>query len=656
MTNRQAIHTTEVEDVNRRDIFPTDSVEANGRAASFSETEEDSERNIFSTKTEETRKRTLSDKALWARFYTYLKPYRKNLIFGFISIIGGALTGLLSPYLHALAINDIISPAAKTGQLSYLSGFYWWIPVFILVTGSNYLMQYIQTYQMRIMSEYTVERLKNECVAKLQKISLKYFSEGEIGRIMSRPTTDAQQVRIFMRMGLTAMITDTASMLGALVIIFFLNLKLALIAVSILPIALILLLVLGKLSRKQYRISLTNLAGLIAKMQENCAGMKVIKAFVKDKVAADDFDATNAKVVNTWKRTILVSTIYLPIVQIMRIIGTLLILWYGSNLYLNGGISLGVLVAFLEYQFSYFVPLMTLLTAFDQYQSGMSSLERIFDLLDTKTEVKDPAPGKAMKIDTITEVKFENVSFGYEPRSPVIEDISFELHDAKKLAFVGPTGAGKSTIINLLERFYNPLSGKIFVNGYDVKQITIADLRTHMSTVLQDSFLFPMTIRDNIRFGKPEASAEEVVKAARIVGAHEFIMQLPGGYDYVIQEGSSNISIGQRQLTSFARTLLMDPKLLILDEATSSIDPYTELVLQSALRKLLANRMAIIIAHRLSTIRLCDEILVIDNGRIVEKGSHAQLIALKGLYSAFYTMQFKEEKGIDLPGLASASA
>ena len=458
-----------------------------------------------------------------------------------------------------------------------------------------------------------------------------------------------------MRMGLTAMVTDAASMIGALVIIFFLNLKLALIAVSILPVAIILLLVLGKISRKQYRISLTNLAGLIAKMQENCAGMKVIKAFVKDNSAADDFDVTNAKVVKTFKRTVLVSTIYLPIVQVMRIMGTVLILWFGSNMYLRGEISLGVLVAFLEYQFAYFVPLMTLLTAFDQYQSGMSSLERIFDLLDTRAEVRDPAPGKAVRIETINEVRVENVTFGYERRSPVIEDISFTLQDSKKLAIVGPTGAGKSTIINLLERFYNPFQGKIFINGFDVKQINIADTRAHMSTVLQDSFLFPMTIRDNIRFGKPAATDEEVVEAARVVGAHEFILKLPGGYDYVIQEGSSNISIGQRQLISFARTLLMDPKLLILDEATSSIDPYTELVLQSALKKLLANRMAIIIAHRLSTIRLCDEILVVDEGRIVEKGSHAELMALKGLYSSFYQMQFKEEKGIELSGLASAS-
>jgi len=326
-----------------------------------------------------------------------------------------------------------------------------------------------------------------------------------------------------------------------------------------------------------------------------------------------------------------------------------LILWYGSMLYMDGKISLGVLAAFLEYQFAYFMPLTTLLTAFDQYQSGMSALERIFDLLDTRVEVKELSRSKAIKIKTINKVRFKNVTFGYDPQVEVLEDINFNLEGSKKLALVGATGAGKSTTINLLERFYDPIGGEILVNGHDVKDLRIADLRAPMSTVLQDSFLFPMSVKDNIRFGKPEVTDEEVITAAKTVGAHDFIMRLPGGYDYVIQENSSNISIGQRQLISFARTLLMDPKLLILDEATSSIDPYTELVLQRALKKLLANRLAIIIAHRLSTIRLCDEILVIDHGRIVEKGSHDELMRMNGLYSSFYRMQFKEENGLEIP-------
>jgi len=246
----------------------------------------------------------------------------------------------------------------------------------------------------------------------------------------------------------------------------------------------------------------------------------------------------------------------------------------------------------------------------------------------------------------IEEVRFENVTFGYDPNIPVLKGISFTLTREKKLAIVGPTGAGKSTIINLLARFYDPDDGRILVNNQDLRNIRIQSWRSKLSIVLQDSFLFPMSVRENIRFGKPDASDEEVVAAAKAVGAHEFVMKLPNGYDYMIQEGSSNISIGQRQLISFARTLLVNPELLVLDEATSSIDPYTELLIQRALKKLLSGRMAIIIAHRLSTIRLCDEIIVLNNGIIVERGTHEELMRKGGLYSSFYRLQFVEEKGV----------
>jgi ATP-binding cassette subfamily B protein len=247
----------------------------------------------------------------------------------------------------------------------------------------------------------------------------------------------------------------------------------------------------------------------------------------------------------------------------------------------------------------------------------------------------------------IEEVKFEDVIFGYEPNVPVLKNINFILKRNMKLAIVGQTGAGKSTIINLLARFYDPNEGRILINGHDIRDIPLASLRGHMSIVLQDSFLFSVSIKENIRFGKLEATDQEIVNAAKSIGAHDFIMKLPNDYDYVIQEGSSNISIGQRQLISFARTLIANPEILVLDEATSSVDAYTELVIQRALKTLMRNRMTIIIAHRLSTIRLCDEIITIDNGSIVEKGTHEQLMRRKGLYSSFYKLQFREETGTD---------
>jgi len=588
---------------------------------------------------EESRKRTVPDRVLLRRIYGYAKPYRTNLAIGVSAILLSALTGLLSPYLHKVAIDQIIQPRN-------LSGFIWWIPLFIFVTLSNYLLQYVQVFQMRIIGENVVAYMRDEMISRLHVISLRYFSEGEIGRIMSRPINDANNVRIFLRMGLTSIIIDTASILGSFIIIFTLNVKLALIGVAVLPLAVGLASFLGKFSRTAYRRTLSSLSGLTGKLQENLSGMKVIKSFVQQERAAKEFEQVQDGNVKANQRAIGISSSYQPIVLYMRIIGTALILWFGSLMVMNGETTIGTLVAFIEYQFLYFMPLMDLVAVYDQYQSAMAAIERMFDLIDTNVEVEDPSPDKAIDIETIEDVDFADVTFGYDPRIPVVKNVSFTLEASKKLAIVGPTGAGKSTIINLLARFYDPLHGRIVINGHDAKNITIASLRKLMGIVLQDSFLFPISVRDNIRFGIPEASDEQVVEAAKIVGAHEFIAKLPGGYDYVIQEGSSNISIGQRQLISFARTLLMNPKLLVLDEATSSIDPYTELVVQNALRKLLENRLAIIIAHRLSTIRLCDEIIVLDQGRIVEKGTHLDLMKKGGIYSSFYRMQFREEEGL----------
>jgi ATP-binding cassette subfamily B protein len=591
---------------------------------------------VFSAKYEESTKRTTPDRVLIARVYKYAKQYRRNLAISVVAIVLGSVTGLVSPYLHKIAIDQIILP-------KNLSGFVWWIPVFVFVTLMNYLLQYVQVFQMRIVGENVVAKMRDEMVSKLQRISLRYFSEGEIGRIMSRPTNDANNVRIFLRIGLTSIILDTSSILGSFIIIFALNVKLALIAISILPVALGLTWFLGRYSRAAYRKSLSTLGGLTAKMQESLSGMKVIKSFVREKKSYEEFRETQDKNVKANIHAFRVSATYQPFVFSMRITGTALILWFGSLMVLSGEITLGTIVAFIEYQFQYFMPLMDLIVVYDQYQSAMAAVERMFDLIDTNVEVEDPPQEKAVQMRTITDVMFENVTFGYDPDIPVVKNVSFRLEESKKLAIVGPTGAGKSTMINLLARFYDPLSGRILVNGHDVKSIRTDSLRKHIGIVLQDSFLFPMSVRDNIRFGRPEATDERVTEAAKAVGAHDFIMKLPGGYDYVIQEGSSNISIGQRQLISFARTLLMNPKLLILDEATSSIDPYTELVVQNALRKLLENRLAIIIAHRLSTIRLCDEIIVIDEGRAVEQGTHSELMKMDGLYSAFYRMQFREE-------------
>jgi ATP-binding cassette subfamily B protein len=302
------------------------------------------------------------------------------------------------------------------------------------------------------------------------------------------------------------------------------------------------------------------------------------------------------------------------------------------------------MVAFLEYQMLIFQPLMNISNVYAQYQSAMSGVERMFDVLDTDVEVKELPPEERRELKGINDrIRFEKVSFGYDPAVPVIRNVSFTIGNNQKVAIVGPTGAGKSTLINLLCRFYDPIEGDITIDGYNLRDLSLSSLRDQIGIVLQDSFLFNKTVRENIRYGRPSATDIEIEDVAKAVGAHNFIMRLPDGYDTMISEGSTNISVGQRQLISFARALLANPQLLILDEATSSVDPYTELIIQNALQKLLENRTAIVIAHRLSTVRSSDRIIVLSNGEVVEEGTHRQLLDKAGLYSLLYRSQLRDD-------------
>ena len=343
----------------------------------------------FSTKQEERRKRTVPDRVLIKRVYEYAKAHRRSLILGVATTVGGALTGLVAPYMHAIAIDQILTP-------KNLSAFIWWIPIFVAVVLGNYAFQYVQTYQMRIVGEKVVARMRDDMMDKLQVISLRYFSEGEIGRIISRPTNDANTVRIFIRMGLTSILVDVSSILGAFIIMFYLDLQLALLAMSVLPVAMVLVYFLGKYSRAAYRKTLITTSGLTARMQEDLAGIKVTQAYAQEKETEKKFLKSQDRNVKATIRAILIGSSYMPFVMALRLVGTAIILFYGATAVANQTISLGILVAFIEYQFSYFMPLVDLVTMYDQYQSAMSAIERMFDVIDTKVEVVDSSPERSI--------------------------------------------------------------------------------------------------------------------------------------------------------------------------------------------------------------------------------------------------------------------
>jgi ABC-type multidrug transport system fused ATPase/permease subunit len=425
-----------------------------------------------------------------------------------------------------------------------------------------------------------------------------------------------------------------------------LNWRLLLATLAISFFAVGLLSILGVFSRRMNRRIRVKMGGLTSNLQENITGMKVVKSFQREGEILSSFDQANNEYFEANLKAARIASIMEPAVDWVRGLGVATILFFASLLVYSGQLTIGETVAFMEFTIEFYGPLRNLARIYDLYTSSMAASERIFALQDTTPEVTEPPKETRIELAPLQkEIRFETVSFGYDPKTPVLKNLSLSIKCNEKIAIVGATGSGKSTLINLLCRFYDPEDGRITIDGVNIRDVSLRSLRRQMGIVLQDSFLFEGTILENIRYGKPDATDEQVFEASKAVNADKFIVSLPEAYNAKIEEGSSNISIGQRQLISFARTLLTNPRILILDEATSSVDPYTELYIQDALKKLLENRTAIIIAHRLSTVRMADEIVVLDKGNIVEQGTHQELMAKGGLYSAFYKTQFEETIG-----------
>ncbi len=582
---------------------------------------------------EEKSPRKVRDSVLIRRLISYLAPYKRQVTVAIITTLIAAAANFVGPLLLRVMIDTYISAGDVRG-LTMMALLY------VVVNIMGWLSSREQVYKVSWVGMKMVYRLREGGFSHLQALSLRFFAEGETGRIMSRVTNDVESIQeLFGMAGIGVVISDLVTIIGVVAIMFYLSVELSLVSLTVVPMVAAVIVVFRKRSREAYLRSRRKVAGVYARLQEGITGVRVVQSFTREADNLQFFSQANIENLQANLQAARIASLFTPAVEILGALGTCIVLWYGGSQVMAGRMTLGIIVAFIAYLTMFFRPLITLSAFFNTFESAMAGTERVFELLDTDIEVKEAE--RPVRLPPLKgAVEFRHVTFGYDPRIPVIKDFSLSVAPGERVAIVGPTGAGKTTLISLLCRFYDIQEGTITVDGFDIREVSLASLRRQMGVVLQDPFLFSATIRENIRYGRLEASDKEVEASAMIVGAHEFISRVPQGYETMVMEGGSNLSTGQKQLISFARALLADPRILVLDEATSSVDPYTERLIQKALERLLEGRTALVIAHRLSTIREMDRIVVIDGGRMVEEGSHEELLARGGLYRRLYETQF----------------
>lgn len=581
------------------------------------------------------------DPRLFVRLWGYVKPYMGKTLISIFCMLMTSATSLIAPTLLRYAID--YGMLAKNLQVLNQVVF-----VYIAAYGGNWFFTYWQTYLMSKVGQDIVFDIRQDLFVKLQTLGLEFYDKWQAGRIMSRLTNDVDALQQLVTSGLTNIINDVFTLFSIIVIMLRMNWRLALITFLTVPIILATTLFFTRRMRAAYFVVRRTIADVNANLQESISGIKVTQSFTREDQNADKFDRVNLSNFDANMKAAVLQASFFPSVELISALGSALVLGFGGVFIVNniGGMTVGTVSAFLVYVTRFFGPIRDLSNVLNTVQAAGVSLERIFEYMDEIPDVTDEQDAEVLPA-IVGEVEYRNVDFSYVPGQQVLYDVNFTVHKGQTVAFVGATGAGKSSIINLLSRFYDPQGGAIYIDGHDIKKVTVHSLRSQLGIVLQDTFVFSGTVRDNIRYGKPRASDEEVIEAAKAVNAHDFIMRLPEGYDTQVQERGSRLSVGQRQLISFARTLLIDPAILILDEATSSVDAYTELLIQRALDKLLTGRTALVIAHRLSTIRNASVIYALDRGRIVESGSHAELLQRDGVYRKLYEMQFKDQDAYD---------
>jgi len=582
------------------------------------------------------------DARLMRRLIRYLRPYRWHVVLGiFTSLLISGMEAV-RPLFTKIAVDVDIANGDKRGLLVTTALFF----SVLVVRG---FIQYINAYLTQWIGQRTIYDLRIEVYRHIQRLSLRFFDRTPVGRLITRVTNDVEVLNEMFSSGIVMVFSDVFTIIGIFYFMFSMDWQLSLVTLSVMPFLFYGTFLFRRKAREAYRDVRTQVARINSFMQEHITGMLVSQIFGRQKKESEQFAEINAAHRDANMRSIFAYAIFYPGVDLIGAVAIGLIIWYAGFNAMEGTVTLGTIMAFVQFNEMFWRPIRDLAEKYNILQTAMASSERLFQLLDDQSILPvrpDPTPLSEVR----GAVEFRNVWFAYNgsdadiPPEWVLRDISFSIRAGETVAFVGHTGAGKTSIINLLSRFYDAQRGSILVDGHEIRDLRPEDLRRHIAVVLQDVFLFSGDIKGNIGLGEPQITEDRIRAAARVVGAHRFIEQLPDGYDAPVKERGATLSVGQKQLLSFARALAINPRILILDEATSSVDTETEMLIQSAIRKLLHGRTSIVIAHRLSTIQTADTIIVLHKGEIREMGSHQELLARNGIYRRLYDLQYKDQE------------
>jgi ATP-binding cassette subfamily B protein len=579
------------------------------------------------------------------RIWDYMKKQSAALIVTLLLVVASSGLALLGPYLMGKAIDEDI----LTGNLVGLGAR---VLQMLAVYLTSSLTAWLEIYVMTAAAQRVVRDIRQDLFTKLQTLSLRFFDQRTHGELMSRLSNDVENISNVLQQSVVSLLASLLSIVGVATMMLLLNPRLALVSLFSIPAMLLLSQFIANHTRRGFREQQENLGNLNGIIEETVTGQRVVKAYARENQAIAQFEVSNRKLqkASTYAR-IFAGTIG-PLTNLVNNLSLAIVPGVGGWMAVTGQATVGTIASFISYARQFGMPLNQIATLYASIQSAIAGAERVFEIIDTSPEIVD-APEAQPLVNVRGDVVFENVCFGYDKAVPVLKNVSLHAKPGQTIALVGPTGAGKTTIVNLLTRFYDIDSGSIRVDGVDIRQLKKDDLRRALGIVLQDSFLFSGTVMDNIRYGRLDATDEEVIAAAKLANADPFIRRLPGGYKEALSERAGNLSQGQRQLLSIARAILANPSILILDEATSSVDTRTEKHIQEAMLRLMRGRTSFVIAHRLSTIREADEILVINHGELIERGNHKELLAAQGFYHHLYLSQFKGQEAL-VPELAVA--